>query len=114
MPRIITKARTADCLYSHFFSVSVFFIHCISQINRSPGFGIALVAETTTGALYSTDILADPGALPEDAGVAAAQALLEEIYKVLVPYFLLWQSTFLMRPREELWIRPIKLCYCFL
>jgi len=47
----------------------------------SPGFGVALVAETTTGGLYSADSLAEAGSLPEDIGKLAAHRLLEEIYK---------------------------------
>ena len=45
----------------------------------SPGFGVALVAETTSGALLSAEVCGGAGVLPEDAGLTAADALLEEI-----------------------------------
>ncbi|XP_037028162.1 probable RNA 3'-terminal phosphate cyclase-like protein [Bradysia coprophila] len=57
------------------------------QAGNSPGFGINLVAETTDGVFYSTDVVSnavssgqDPS-IPEDLGVAAAHKLLEEIYR---------------------------------
>jgi RNA 3'-terminal phosphate cyclase-like protein len=45
----------------------------------SPGFGVALVAETTSGALISAELCGGAGVLPEDVGVTAADALLTEI-----------------------------------
>lgn len=54
---------------------------------NSPGFGITLVAETTEGVCYSAELcsnLAQNGedpSVPEDLGRAAAQKLLEEIYR---------------------------------
>lgn len=54
---------------------------------NSPGFGITLVAETTAGVCYSAELVSNvmqPGmdpSVPEDLGVAAAQKLLEEIYR---------------------------------
>jgi len=47
----------------------------------SPGFGLVLVAESTTGALYSTEAIAKGGELPESVGETAVKQLLEEIYK---------------------------------
>lgn len=49
---------------------------------RSPGFGLILVAESTTGALYSTEALGSGGMLPEKVGEIATRQILEEIYKV--------------------------------
>lgn len=45
------------------------------------GYGLSLVAETTTGCLYSADVAADPkgGQVPEDVGKACAFQLLEVI-----------------------------------
>ena len=45
------------------------------------GYGLALVAETTTGCIYSADAAADPkgGQVPEDIGRACAFQLLEAI-----------------------------------
>lgn len=46
---------------------------------NSPGFGVSLVAETTTGCFVSAEACAEGGALPEDLGADAACALLEEV-----------------------------------
>ncbi|KAJ2422386.1 hypothetical protein GGF41_003522 [Coemansia sp. RSA 2531] len=45
----------------------------------SPGFGISLVAESTTGVLMTAELCADPGDAPEDIGRDAAKILLTEI-----------------------------------
>eukprot|EP00727_Mastigamoeba_balamuthi_P006165 m51a1_g2168 hypothetical protein (360) ;mRNA; r:54410-55863 len=45
----------------------------------SPGFALALVAETTTGCLLSAEAVATPGDIPEEVGRKAAKALLQEI-----------------------------------
>lgn len=54
---------------------------------RSPGFGISLVAETTTGSMLSVQTASSPvgegqSVIPEDLGKQAAEMLLEEIYRV--------------------------------
>lgn len=48
---------------------------------KAPGFSIALVAETTTGCLLSAEMAGNPGDVPEDVGIRAANLLLEEIGK---------------------------------
>eukprot|EP01042_Synura_sphagnicola_P003059 gene3059-3756_t len=45
----------------------------------SPGYAVALVAESTTGVLLSYEKMAVAGELPEDVGRSAAIGLLEEI-----------------------------------
>ncbi|KAJ2800719.1 hypothetical protein H4R21_003069, partial [Coemansia helicoidea] len=45
----------------------------------SPGFGISLVAESTTGALMTAELCANAGDAPEDIGRTAARMLLAEI-----------------------------------
>ncbi|KAJ2701700.1 hypothetical protein H4R19_005401 [Coemansia spiralis] len=45
----------------------------------SPGFGISLVAESTTGALMTAELCAGAGDSPEDIGRTAARMLLAEI-----------------------------------
>ncbi|KAJ1736058.1 hypothetical protein LPJ61_000201 [Coemansia biformis] len=45
----------------------------------SPGFGISLVAESTTGALMTAELCANAGESPEDIGRDAARMLLTEI-----------------------------------
>lgn len=55
-------------------------IPCASRI----GFGVTLVAETTTGCLISTEVVADPARgvnVPEDMGREASLQLLEEVQR---------------------------------
>ena len=55
---------------------------------KSPGFGMALTAETITGSALSAEVTSRPASsdgpkeptLPEDLGIAAAKSLLEEIF----------------------------------
>lgn len=46
---------------------------------HSPGFGLTLVAESTTGCLLAVDVHAKEGALPEDVGERGSALLLEEV-----------------------------------
>ena len=46
---------------------------------RSPGWGVSLVASTTTGCLMSAERAAAKGELPEDVGANVAELLLEEV-----------------------------------
>jgi len=54
---------------------------------KSPGFGIALYAETTEGAVYTGEAISNPSgsdlgpSVPEEVAKAAAHALFEEIYR---------------------------------
>lgn len=48
---------------------------------KSPGFGLSLVAETTTGNLLSAEVVANKGELPEDLGQRCAKMLFEEVYR---------------------------------
>jgi len=43
------------------------------------GYGMSLIAETSTSCIYSADTFAFPGEAPEDVGLRAAQMLLHEI-----------------------------------
>ena len=45
----------------------------------SPGFGIALCAETTSGAFLSSELCGAAGVLPEHVGLSCADGLLEQI-----------------------------------
>lgn len=54
-------------------------LHKGKSSGASPGYGLALVAETTSGALLSAEHAGSVGVLPEDLGVTVADALLEEI-----------------------------------
>ncbi|KAG9095049.1 hypothetical protein FRC06_010172 [Ceratobasidium sp. 370] len=48
---------------------------------KSPGFGMSLVATSTTGALHCAEAIGEGGAVPNDIGYAASRALLAEIKK---------------------------------
>ena len=57
------------------------------NVYRSPGFGISLVAESTTGALLTVQAASPPAGegksvVPEDLGKQSAELLFEEIYRV--------------------------------
>ena len=66
--------------------------HPVFLLLRSPGFGLSLVAESTSGALLSVQMASTAVGegqpiVPEDLGKQAAHLLLEEIYRVL---WLIW------------------------
>ena len=48
---------------------------------RSPGYGVSLLAESTTSALHCAEAVSQPGVAPEDIGLEASRALLAEISK---------------------------------
>ncbi|KAJ1811978.1 hypothetical protein LPJ75_003884, partial [Coemansia sp. RSA 2598] len=52
-----------------------------AESGLSPGFGLSLVAESTTGALMTAELCANPGDAPEDVGRDAAKMLLNEIVR---------------------------------
>ena len=62
-----------------------------AKSGKSPGFGLTLTAETTTGVFLNAEVSSNPVSsenekkkeptVPEDLGVAGAHALLEEIYR---------------------------------
>ena len=54
-------------------------VHKGKSSGASPGYGIALVAETTSGALLSSEIIGEAGYLPEHVGLTGADALLDQI-----------------------------------
>ncbi len=51
------------------------------EAGLSPGFGISLVGESTTGALIHSDYIGEAGGTPEAVGKKTAKALLSEIAK---------------------------------
>ncbi|KAJ9585822.1 hypothetical protein L9F63_020524 [Diploptera punctata] len=61
--------------------------HRGSSSGKSPGFGITLVAESTTGVFWSAEAMSNPAgskappSVPEEIGKQAAFLLLEEIYR---------------------------------
>lgn len=50
-----------------------------AESGKSPGFALSLVAESTSGALISAEMIAEAGQTPEDVGMMAAKALYHEI-----------------------------------
>jgi len=46
---------------------------------KSPGYALSLLAESTTGALHSAEMVSQPGITPEDVALQASRALLVEI-----------------------------------
>eukprot|EP01091_Cochliopodium_minus_P015712 TRINITY_DN5676_c0_g1_i1.p1 TRINITY_DN5676_c0_g1~~TRINITY_DN5676_c0_g1_i1.p1 ORF type:complete len:419 (-),score=89.89 TRINITY_DN5676_c0_g1_i1:28-1245(-) len=54
--------------------------HCKGEVaGKSPGYGISLVAETTTGCVLGAEYLSPVGTLPEDLGKDVAKLMLQEI-----------------------------------
>jgi len=51
------------------------------ESGKSPGFALSLVAESTTGCLYSAELTGNPGEIADDIGTTCAKMLLEEIEK---------------------------------
>jgi RNA 3'-terminal phosphate cyclase-like protein len=49
--------------------------------SRSPGYGLTLLAESTTTALSCSEALSRPGVPPEDIALEATRELLNEISK---------------------------------
>ncbi|KAI0726650.1 18S rRNA biogenesis protein [Fomitopsis betulina] len=48
---------------------------------KSPGYGLSLLAESTTGAIHCAEALSEPGVAPEDIALLASRALLQEIQR---------------------------------
>jgi RNA 3'-terminal phosphate cyclase-like protein len=46
---------------------------------HSPGYGLMLVAESTTGCMLSVDAYAAEGMVPEDLGTLGSKLMLEEV-----------------------------------
>jgi RNA 3'-terminal phosphate cyclase-like protein len=51
----------------------------IEYCDRSPGYALSLVAETTTSALHCAEAVSRPGVAPEDIALQATRSLLSEI-----------------------------------
>lgn len=60
--------------------VYVYSDHCKGKdAGLSSGYGVTLVAESTSGVVLSTELTAQQGVLPEEVGKLAARRLLEEV-----------------------------------
>lgn len=84
--RMVESAKGA--LLQFLPDVYIYTDHCKGdKAGKSPGFGMSLTAETTTGIFLSCDghsVVPGPGdepCLPEEVGKATAELLLEEIYR---------------------------------
>ena len=51
----------------------------IENFDRSPGYALSLVAESTTSALHCSEAVSRPGVAPEDIALEATRSLLGEI-----------------------------------
>jgi len=56
-----------------------FFVLLLDACFSSPGYGLTLVAESTSGALLSAELIAKEGQVPEEIGAKVAELLCEEI-----------------------------------
>lgn len=76
--RMVESARS---LLNHFIPDVYIYsdVYRGAESGNSPGFGLSLVAETTTGALFSSDAVAKGGETPEDIGLMSAKLLYHEI-----------------------------------
>eukprot|EP00124_Ichthyophonus_hoferi_P000881 Ihof_evm5s38 gene=Ihof_evmTU5s38 len=52
-----------------------------TESGLSPGYALVLVAETTNGTLYGSELCATKGSLPEDIGRDCSKMLFEEIHR---------------------------------
>lgn len=52
-----------------------------AKSGKSPGFGLVLTAETTTGSYLSAEVISETGSVPEDLALQGAKQLLEEVYR---------------------------------
>ncbi|KAG9025670.1 hypothetical protein FRB95_009915 [Tulasnella sp. JGI-2019a] len=46
---------------------------------KSPGFALSLLSESTTSAIYCSEVVSSPGMTPEDVALLASRSLLDEI-----------------------------------
>lgn len=83
--RIIESTRSV--LNSYMSDIYIYSDHLKGNLaGKSPGFGIVLVAETTTGAFLACEATSNPkgqgeAVVPEDMGKTCADYLLQEIYR---------------------------------
>mmetsp|Transcript_10871 Transcript_10871/g.37881 ORF Transcript_10871/g.37881 Transcript_10871/m.37881 type:complete len:396 (-) Transcript_10871:56-1243(-) len=76
--RVVTSAR--ELLNKFIPDVFIYTDHFKgSEGGRSPGFGLSLVAESTTGCVVAAEMAAAKGVLPEELGQTVSRLLCEEI-----------------------------------
>ncbi|KAI6132116.1 18S rRNA biogenesis protein [Pisolithus croceorrhizus] len=64
---------------AHAVRVSPQFSNRMIDAARSPGYGLSLLAESTTSAIHCAEVVSQPGGTPEDVALLASRALLSEI-----------------------------------
>lgn len=52
-----------------------------TDVRRSPGYALSLLAESTTGAMHCAEAVSQPGVAPEDIALVATRSLLEAIHR---------------------------------
>lgn len=65
-------------LHIDFRKTAVSNVYCF-MLNSSAGFGLSLLAESTTGVTISSELIANAGDTPEDIGLKCAKMLYNEI-----------------------------------
>ena len=74
--RTFTKARRVESRNESYYFITIFLFYVFI---RSPGFGLSLVAESTTGVLLASEWMGEGGTTPEDVGLNAAKLLYRQI-----------------------------------
>ena len=83
------------------------------EAGKSPGFGVSLVAETTTGGLIHYDLIGKAGVTPEEVGRKASKKLLVEIagngyFSSKTSYFVLILMSLTLDNINKVCLRSIK------
>jgi len=94
---------------------------------KSPGYGLSLLAESTTGAMHCAEAMSQPGVAPEDTALVASRALLAEVrrggcvdrhHQVLVLLMMVLGSEDVGRcrmstptPRTIQFLRDVQMCF---
>lgn len=83
------------------------------EAGQSPGFGVSLVAETTTGGLIHYDLIGKAGITPEEVGRKASKRLLVEIagngfFSAKLNYFVLILMALTLDNVNKVCLRSVK------
>lgn len=83
------------------------------EAGQSPGFGVSLVAETTTGGLIHYDLIGKAGITPEEVGRKASKKLLVEIagngfFSAKLNYFVLILMALTLDNVNKVCLRSVK------
>lgn len=84
-PQMSSRAADAakQAIYPHTKNVVVLSDHYKGEdAGKSPGFGVMMVAESTTGSRIGVEVVGGAGRLPEDCGTLCGQLLLKELLHI--------------------------------